>query len=354
MTAIRKILFLALCVPLYAISCKEQADIAAPEQRNAMYFWKTTFDLNQEEKDFLSRHSIHRLYLRMFDVSLEGSNGGLCPPVPIATIKFGSALPDSIEIVPTVFITLDALKRCEGQEAEVAAKIINRVNAICSFNDISCVQEVQFDCDWTNSTRGIYFKLCDAARAILREQKMLLSGTIRLHQVEEAVYPFDKGVLMLYNTGAVKDPDTDNSIISFKDVSKYLGVDKRIRKFRDARRTNCQAVDFAYPTFSWGVVYRRDNTFCGLVDAFDFDSQEWLTKESDTKYTVNQDHSMGDSMFWEGQSIRREYSDIKEVLKVKALVDRTLRDGNSSNIIFHLDSNNLSKYSDNEIKTILR
>lgn len=323
-------------------------------QKNAVYYWKTTFKLGENEKSFLSKHNISKLYLRMFDVALDDDNKNNREPVPIATIKFESAVPDSLEVVPTVFITLDALKRCEGNEAEMAGKILKRVSAICSYNDIKNVQEVQFDCDWTSSTRGIYKKLCEAAKEILHEQHKELSGTIRLHQVAEAIYPFDRGVLMLYNTGTIKDPDTGNSIISYEDINKYLGVKKRINKFKEARKNNCSIIDFAYPTFSWGVVYHEDGKFDGLIDIFEFENQEWLSKESETKYVVTDRQCYNGKWYWEGQFIRTEYSDIKEVLKVKDLVNHTLRDDKSSNIIYHLDSKNLFKYSDNEIENILR
>lgn len=334
-----------------AISCKAgDKQEGTPNSKNGVYYWKTTFSLDQEEQAFLSRHNIRKLYLRMFDVT----PGEWYEPEPNATIKFETKVPDTLEIVPTVFITLDALERCEGTEPELAEKIVKRVNAICSYNEIKNVREVQFDCDWTRSTRLAYYKLCDAAREILHKQNKELSGTIRLHQVEEAVYPFDRGVLMLYNTGAVKDPDTENSIISYSDVSKYLGVKERIKKFRKARKENCSMIDFAYPTFCWGVVYRKNGSFDGLVDVFDFENQEWLTKESETKYVLNEDHIHNGIHYWQGQFIRTEYSDIDEVLKVKELVDKTLRDDNSSNIIYHLDSKNLLKYADHEIEEIYR
>lgn len=154
---IRHALILATFSFLCAVSCINPQENTS--QKNTVYYWKTTFKLGENEKSFLSKHNISKLYLRMFDVALDDDNKNNRGPVPIATIKFESAVPDSLEVVPTVFITLDALKRCEGNEAEMAGKILKRVSAICSYNDIKNVQEVQFDCDWTNSTRGIYKKL---------------------------------------------------------------------------------------------------------------------------------------------------------------------------------------------------
>ena len=355
MDKIQSILIFA-ALAILAASCAGGQDASVPEPSgNGVYYWKTTFRLNDTEREFLNKNEIKRLYLRMFDVGIEENTYPRdAQALPIATVKFESAVPDSIEVVPTVFITLDALKSCEGKEEELAAKIVKRANAICSYNNVGEVKEVQFDCDWTESTRGIYERLCNAARSILHQTGAQLSGTIRLHQVEEATYPFDRGVLMLYNTGAIKDPQTGNSIISYSDVAKYLGVQSRIERFNNARNGNCPIIDFAYPTFCWGVAYREDGRFDGIVKALEFDKLDWLTRESSTRYVVTEPGFYENAWYSSGTYIRPEYSDISEILKVKDLVDKTIRSKSSSNIIYHLDGKNLSKYTDNEIEKILR
>ena len=35
---------------------------------NGIYYWKTIFDLNETERNFLKEHHVKRLYLRFFDV----------------------------------------------------------------------------------------------------------------------------------------------------------------------------------------------------------------------------------------------------------------------------------------------
>lgn len=345
---------LMTAVLVMAVSCTGNRQMVGVDTsaHRSVYYWKTTFEIGEKEQAFLDKHNIDRIYLRMFDVDAKGEySADTVRVIPVATAQFKSAKPDSVEIVPTVFITLNALRHYEGNEAALAALITKRVLNMCSYNDLGPIAEVQFDCDWTESTRGMFDSLCEAAKKTLHEKGILLSGTIRLHQVEQAEYPFDKGVLMLYNTGAIKNPETSNSIIAYSDVKKYLGVKSRVEKFLKARKTNCMVVDFAYPTFHWNVIFDNDGRFDGIVSEIDYVSYPLENKGE--AYVSTECFRIGSTTIWSGETVRPEYSDIKEVKKVKDLVRSTIGE-NGSNIIYHLDINNLSKYTDHEIEDILR
>ena len=136
-----------------------------------------------------------------------------------------------------------------------------------------------------------------------------------------------KGYRMMYNTGAIKNNLTKNSILDYEDVYKYLSVNKRIKKFIAAREYNCPVIDVAYPAYSWGVVF-YNNHFRKLVG----NPQDYVLQE--------------------GETIRVENSEIETIQKVKALVDSKIGSVVRGNIIYHLDSNNLSKYSYDEIESI--
>jgi len=345
-------LLLLFTVSCLICSCRQTVRVD-DTQNNGIYYWKTVFKFDQKDSVFLSEAGISKLYLRLFDVDVEGDEySAKREVVPIGTLKFESKIPCGLEIVPTVFITLPAIKAYSGHEDDLAALIVKRMMAMCSYNDIEGVNEFQFDCDWDASTRSSYEQLCTAAKNILHDQGTMLSGTIRLHQIGEAIYPFDKGVLMLYNTGAIKDPKTGNSIISYTDVKKYLGVRTRVEKFNKARKKNCTQIDFAYPTFCWGVCYKEGGKFDGIIRALEFDNLPWLEKRGE-RYYVKESGVYEGKLFNEGQFVRAEYSSYDEIIKVKKLVDNTIRHDNSSNIIFHLDSNNLKKYKEHEILEIL-
>ena len=251
--------------------------------------------------------------------------------VPLGTTRFISRIPAQCDYIPTVYITLKALKAYKGRESDLADLIIQRVYAMCSWNELGEFDEVQYDCDWTAETKASFERLCSYSKRLLEKEHIILSGTIRLHQIEESTYPFDKGVLMIYNTGSFANPQTKNSIIDYDDVHKYLSVRSRVDKFTKARKGNCPHIEMAYPTYGWGVLFDEDGRFRALVT----DNDAWLLSQS------------------QKENIRIEKSEYEEVIKVKGLVDSVFSDINCGNIIYHLDVNNLSKYESHEIENIL-
>jgi hypothetical protein len=163
---------------------------------------------------------------------------------------------------------------------------------------------------------------------ILSKDGIILSGTIRLHQLDEATYPFDKGVLMVYNTGSFKNPNTKNSILDYDDVYKYFSVEKRIQKFLQAREENCPVIEVAYPTFGWGVVFDENRKFDRLVSNPEAHRLE------------------------EGETIRFEMGIYSDIMKVKSLVESTIAPTRCGHILYHLDSENLNRYKSHEIEDI--
>lgn len=333
----RKILTL-IAIGLLFLSCKESRKEAArtiapkapvESHERGIYHWKTTFEITEEDSTFIKEHNINRLYVRMFDVGMERneSNDSL-EVVPLGTTRFKSRIPEGCTMIPTVFITQEALRAYCYREWKLAELIVTRVKAMCSWNDLGPFKEFQYDCDWTAETRRSFEKLCESTKKILKNDDISLSGTIRLHQLEEATYPFDNGVLMIYNTGSFVNPGTKNSILDYDDVSKYLSSKERIRKFLDARKNNCRRIDIAYPTFSWGVVFDDNGQFRRLVR----DIEGFMPDK--------------------GEQMRVEESEYKEIYRVKHLIDSLLAPAIHGNIIYHLDSDNLKNYSREEIKQI--
>jgi hypothetical protein len=268
----------------------------------------------------------------MFDVGMERNEStDSLEVVPLGTTRFISRIPAQCDYIPTVYITLKALKAYNGRESDLANLIIQRIYAMCSWNELGKFDEVQYDCDWTAETKASFERLCSYSKRMLERNHIILSGTIRLHQIEEATYPFDKGVLMIYNTGSFANPQTKNSIIDYDDVYKYLSVQGRIDRFKKARKENCPDIEMAYPTYGWGVLFDDEGRFRALVT----DKEACLLSQS------------------RKENIRIERSEYEEVVKVKGLVDSVFWEINSGNIIYHLDANNLCKYESHEIENIL-
>lgn len=286
-------------------------------KRNSIYYWKTRFELDSYELDFLKRHDISRIYLRMFDVVTEYYYFVInVQIIPNATVKFDSNVPEGIEIVPVTYITLDALREMRGHEDFYARLIAERMLAIASFNNCGKVNELQLDCDWTSSTKDIYDRLCGLVKDSLQSKGMELSVTVRLHQLKESAPPAHRGVLMLYNTGALKNPKTKNSILDIRDVLPYL-----------RHKHYPIPLDYAYPTYGWGIMF-ENNEFVSIVSA------DSVARSKD-------------------MHIRYERPTATEILKVKQLVHAKMGNPASGNILYHLDHSQLKNFSEDEITQIL-
>ena len=331
---------------LLFVGCKGQGLHEYPRNAcNSIYYWRTTFNVTEAEQQFITHHNVNRLYLRLFDVDMSKRNlWETLSPQPIATIQF----PDSAnlsqvmqqvdECVPTVFITLHALKQIPWHEAnDYAQKICTRILNMCSYHGFrDKVHEVQIDCDWTETTENTYFHLLDEMRYILHAQGIMLSATIRLHQLRTTVPPVDRGVLMLYNTGSLKHPETQNSILSYADAMPYL---KRINY--------SLPLDYAFPNFGWGVWF-RNNDFQAILHQQDYSDENLYEQTDSTHYRVIKNHYNEGHWLMYGDIIRKEISDMAVIEQIKQHLPLSEK---NSIIMYHLDEKNLQNYSNYETTT---
>ncbi len=318
MKQIVKVLFLLIGVAVFT-GCGDCSNISNANystKHNSIYYWKTVFELDSAELSFLQKHDIDRVYLRMFDVATEPDFlNGTSQIVPIATTKFVSPIPNNIEIVPVAYITIDALRAMAGREVEYASLIVERLLVMSSYNECGDIKEIQLDCDWTTTTKDSYSKLCKVVKDSLSTKGVDFSITVRLHQLQEPPPPADKGVLMIYNTGALKNPETSNSILHLDDVKPYI-----------KRTQYAIPLDYAFPVFGWGVKF-ENNKFVSIVS---YDCKEISDNEN----------------------IRYERPSSGDILEVKALVEENLGKPATGNILYHLDYSQFKNYTDNEISRI--
>lgn len=320
----KSVLLLLLCLVTLTgcVKSKPQSiDTTTPpvhEEMNSVYYWKTTLKLDSTERDFLKHHNVNRAYVRFFDVVADTSAMATAEVIPNATIIFEDTIPVK-EIVPTVYITQDAMRRMEGHENSWGPTIVQRIRNMCSYNDLGTLKEIQLDCDWTAKTRESFFNLCRAVKKSVTEydSTAIVSATIRLHQLSQEAPPVDYAVLMIYNTGDFQNPQERNSILSVENVEPYL------RKLPDYPLH----LDFAFPSYSWDLLF-KDNIFIGIL---------------------RQGRPLQP-----GETIRRETSDFRTLSRVKTLIDDANEKKPHSSILYHLDSANLSNYTDDEIKNLYR
>lgn len=336
------LLLLALLMVGCGQNARPSAELSDHKTESAIYHWKTSYNPTDFEKSFMTTHNVNRLYLRMFDVDYTKEWLDTSEEVtPIATTTFKQTPSPELEVVPTVYITLEALRHIQNLEEEYALNIFRRLEAMMIRHELTNVKRIQIDCDWTASTRSSYFKLLGHIKKWAKLNDLKVSATIRLHQLLEDAPPVDEGVLMLYNTGAIESYNTENSILSLKAAEPYI---KRCEGYD-------LPLDFAYPTFSWSVWF-RNTKFMALLRNIELDNTTYYEPIGNNKYRVKSDHYVGKDILKEGDIIRRDESNIDHVLEVKKLVEEKFGSGAHSPIIYHLDSTNLSKYSNDEIRAI--
>lgn len=203
-------------------------------QENAVYYWRTEWRTDSVERAFLQQYHINKIYCRYFDVVMN-SDG---EPMPNATIRFVQDQLANMKLIPTVFITEDCMHKAHNG---LAKKLVDRIVQMNETNDITGVDELQIDCDYTARSRKTYYDFLQAARDEAKKHGIRLSTTIRLHQLSMPVPPADYGVLMIYNTGDPNKFNERNPILDIRDVQPYL------RYLADYELP----LAAAYPTFRW-------------------------------------------------------------------------------------------------------
>ena len=296
----KALLCLIACV-LCCASCVQPSSSLITEPMNAVYYWRTVFTLDSTEQAFLVSNNIRRIYCRYFDVVLDAEQG----PMPNATISFASEIPDSIEIVPTVFIMNDCMQEAQlertrknSNEVGLARLIVERILQMNETHDILHVRELQIDCDYTARNRTPYYRFLDEVRREARQRGLALSVTVRLHQLSMPAPPADYGVLMLYNTGDPARYAERNPILDIRDVQPYL---RYLRGY-------ALPMGAAYPVFLW----QRDIHGAFIEHVAEYD----------------------------------------DILRTKQLAEAERSDLRQLILTYHLDTENIKRYTPTQYETI--
>ena len=263
---------------LLITGCSERQELT---EGNAVYFWRTDLRLDSTEWTFLQRYHINKVYCRYFDVVIDEEGA---EPKPNATIGFSSTLPDSIELIPTIYITEDCMHQAHQGLAE---KIVKRIRQMNETNDIKHISEIQIDCDYTSKSRKNYYEFL---KEVKQAWGQTLSTTIRLHQLSMEAPPVDYGVLMIYNTGDPRKWEERNPILDIRDVQPYL---KRLDSYP-------LPLAAAYPVYQWVRMIRN----------------------------IRIEHTVGaDEILRVKEAVEKERSSLKNVI-----------------VTYHLDKDNINRY----------
>lgn len=278
--------------------------------RRSVYYWSTVLDIDSTKQAFIDRHGISRMYVRYFDVVI-GEDGS---PVPNATLRFGTGVPQGVEVVPAVYIVNECMA---ADTAGLAGLILKRILQMNATNDIGGVKEIQIDCDWTRRTCQRYFGFLRTLRAMAAERGVKVSATIRLHQLAEGAPPVDRGVLMMYNTGDFTDISCQKPILDTRDAAPYLrhlaGYGLKLAA--------------AYPIYSWRILF-RGGRYVGIM------------------------HRDDDLPVLPGDSIVTRAPSLDDITTAAGAVGSRRPDANSEIILFDLSRQNATRFKPDDYEKI--
>lgn len=311
--------------------------------KRSFYYWKSTFELNQFELELLHQNNISALYIKYFDVSW---NSTLNAVVPVAKIQFKQAVPDFLEVIPVVYITNNALLKSHKDSIKSLAVAISKL--IYAYHPVvnKLPKEIQVDCDWTLQTKEKYFALLNE----LKQQagnKLMLSATIRLHQVKYAsatgIPPVQKGMLMYYNMGNIQRMQS-NSIFNETAAADYAPYIKQYPLHLDA----------VLPVFSWIKVIRNQKII-QLLNTVSF--QEAMQSglfEHINEYTLKPIHicHFKGIAFLPTDILVAETMTPELSKKAARHLHTYFTNHNFTLALFHLNQSNLNEYTIQDIETI--
>ncbi len=203
----------------------------------SFYSWENSFDIKDTNE---------KLYIKVLDIAFS---------TKLEPIKTNlKSIPK--DFVPVIYITNETMKN-------VDYSLINN-EILLILKDLN-FDEVQIDCDWSDSSQSNYFNLLSDLKTKLNKT---ISATIRLHQIKyymrTGVPPIDYGVLMYYNMSNIGDFDTKNSILDNEIAKKYhYNFDTYPLKLK-----------LALPLYSQAIQFRQNKALSIFegVEKKDFDS----------------------------------------------------------------------------------
>ncbi|MBO7566584.1 MAG: hypothetical protein J6T60_05760 [Bacteroidales bacterium] len=329
---------------ILAASCGGRNDIPVPDPQASAYWWKTTWNPDSTELDFINQLKIKKIYMRFFDVAPDGNSN---VPKPKATIQFQEPIIQGVKIIPTIFIT----ESCMALDIDKLPKMLAyRVLQMCETNDIKGIDEIQIDCDWKQSSQDKYFQFLTDLRKILKDKNIRLSATIRLHQLRMTPPPVDYGVLMAYNTGNISTPPRRNPILSYDDAAPYL------KSLKDYDLPLCAA----YPDFNFQLLYNEGNLRAILYNEDTTDTTKFR-RITDNEYESiatrlivnNPEPGSSLTQINQGDKLLIYKAEYDEISNIKQTIDSLRPTMSAQSIIYDINTRNINNFTKEQYEKIL-
>lgn len=328
---------LGLC--WFALGCERQPRTV----EKAFYHWKTHFKPSDFEKNYCQKLNVSKVYIRLFDIDWDEKTRF---PHPIAVSD--SLLKTPFNIVPTIFITNKTFTQLPDNQIDTLVFLVLKKIASCTEGVI--FDEVQIDCDWTETTEKRFFNFLKALKQVSNKK---ISATIRLHQIKFkdkiGIPPADEGVLMAYNMGNLDDVDTKNSILDITILKSYISSLKNYPL----------KLNIALPIFSWGVVL-RDGEVVKLIHNFDRNivlntplSDAVFKAKNDYQFEILKNTYLNGYYLYKDDEIRIENIPLSTLEQAADIISQNIDNQNFTVIFYHLDSMSLQRYRYEDLDNII-
>ena len=320
-------LMLSACTP----KCSHNVDF---------YYWKSKCAIGETECDFFNQLKSKRLFVRLFDVDVEGNKA-----VPVGRIQsFGKdVLPnDSTQVIPVVFITNQTFLNYANDSAveKLAANVNSSIKHIMETAGVA-YDEIQIDCDWTQRTKEPYFRFL---KQLADQSGHNISCTLRLHQIRDyqktGVPPVERGSLMCYATSSPLEGDTRNSILDMELLKAYtVNINEYPLDF-----------DVILPIYSWGIVTNHVGEV-KLINGLTEDDLQMpmFEKTSDNLFLVKEDGFLQGMYVNSGFTIKIETITPELLAEAKQYLDRQIGK-DFAWVYFHLSQGFLNRYTIDNLK----
>jgi hypothetical protein len=332
---------LRLLILFFAAYCLNACEKDKAPKTMSFYYWRTRFSLDSLEQNTVRDNDVHTLYLRYFDVDWPETDSA---PMPITTLQFDT-LPASFTIIPVILLRNRVFQKLDsGMIDSFVTRIAGLVSHI-STSIHATPREIQFDCDWTETTKDTYFRFLRQYHAA---SNLLVSCTIRLHHVKypdrTGIPPVDHGVLMFYNMGII-DAGTGNSIYDRNIAHRYT----------PSLRSYPLQLDLALPIFSWGLQVRNGKVIQLLdkMDAAAFEKDTNFVRNGSKGFAAKHAGFRGGYYFQENDAVKIESVSKDDLLEIVNEVNRHSNHRIRNVIFYDLDSQDLQRYDKSVFHEIL-
>lgn len=311
------------------------------EVDKAFYYWKSNeWNFSEGETKILKENKVRKIYQKYFEVDYSETQG--CFPYSKTSLSIYNS--DSLLIIPVVFIKNEVFTKSTNAELDSLAKnidyLVNKYN-IEKHEQDSVLNEIQIDCDWTLSTKDKYFYFLKSLKKLSNKK---LTCTLRLYPYKYpekmGVPPVDEAMLMCYNLINPHADRSKNSILDTKELEKYLNTKNKYPLH----------LNIALPTYSWMQVYRNE-VFYKVVYVNTQNGKGFLKSFKPLWYTVNKDTVLNESEYLRaGDKVKIEEVKAETINKVIDLLKQNVTFEKQITVaLFHLDQEQLSQYSNEEI-----